>query len=378
MMPTDLMEKSPNPNQPSNLARNTLAVLVIGILIVACFWVLQPFLSSLIWAAMLVIALWPLFIKLQARLWGKRWLAVTVMIVLLLLLLFVPIILAVVTIAERADEVVAWCKSLPQMKIPAPPEWLGKVPLAGHWLVEHWQKYAAASPEELARLSKSLAPYARQAVGWFAGKAGSFGLLLLHFLLSVAIAGVLFMHGESAAAAVRAFARRLAGQQGEDIAVLSAKAVRGVALGIVVTALVQSALGGIGLFVAGVPAAFLLTAVMLLLCIMQIGPSLILIPAAIWLFWSGEKVTGSLFSVWAILVIMIDNFLRPVLIRRGADLPLLLILVGVLGGLVAFGIIGLFIGPVILAVVFTLLKAWVQEDLAAPAADPNSPGEKSR
>lgn len=362
------MENPLNPNGSSNLARTTLAVLFIGVLIIACFWVLQPFLSSFVWAVMLVIATWPLFLKLQARLWGKRPLAVTVMMVLMLLLLFLPIIYAVVTIAERADDVIAWCKSIPQIKIPPPPAWLDKIPLAGHWLVEHWQKYAAASPDELAKLSSSLAPYATKAVSWFAGKAGSFGLLLLHFLLSVAIAGVLFLHGEDAASAARAFARRLAGQQGEDVVVLSAKAVRGVALGIVVTALIQSTLGGIGLFLAGVPAAFLLTAVMLLLCIMQVGPGLVLIPAAIWLFWSGHNVTGGIFSVWAVLVTMIDNFLRPILIRRGADLPLMLILVGVIGGLIAFGIIGLFIGPVILAVVFTLLKAWVNEGTVASAS----------
>jgi predicted PurR-regulated permease PerM len=371
------MEHSSNKNGSANLARNTLAVLFIGMLIAACFWVLRPFLSSFVWAAMVVIATWPLFIKLQARLWGKRWMALTVMMVLLLLLLFVPIIFAVLTIAEHADQVIGWCKSLPETKIPVAPEWLGKIPGIGQWLVEHWNKYAAAGPEELAKISKSLAPYAAKLVSWFASKAGSFGLLLIHFVLSVVIAGVLFLHGEDAAAAVKAFARRLAGQQGEDVAVLSAKAIRGVALGIVVTALVQSTLGGLGLFFAGVPGAFLLTAVMLLLCIMQIGPSLVLFPAAVWLFWSGHTAAGVVFTVWAVLVTMIDNFLRPVLIRRGADLPLMLILVGVLGGLVAFGIIGLFIGPVILAVVYTLLKAWVNEDSAANAASPNPPPKQS-
>lgn len=368
------MEHFTNTGGSPNLARNTLAVLFIGALIIACYWVIEPFIGSLIWAATLVIATWPMFLKLQAWLGGRRWLAVTVMIVLLLLVLFVPIILSVLTIAEHADKVIAWCKTVPDMKVPAPPDWLGKIPVAGHWLMEHWQKYAAATPDELAKLSKYLAPYATQVVGWFAGKAGSFGLLLLHFFLSVAIAGVLFMRGETVAVAVCAFARRLAGQQGEAVAVLSARAVRAVALGIVVTALVQSTLGGLGLFVAGVPGALLLTAVMLLLCIMQVGPSLVLVPVAIWLFWSGDKVAGVIFSIWCVLPMTIDNFLRPVLIRRSADLPMWLILVGVLGGLIAFGIIGLFIGPVILAVVFTLLKVWIGEPPALVRAAPPEPG----
>lgn len=347
----------------TNLARTTLAVLFIGILIAATFWVLRPFLTSLVWAAMIVIATWPMFLKLETKLWGKRWLAVLVMTVLLLLVLIVPLVFAVLTILERADGVIAWVKSISvsDIKIPPAPEWLGKIPAIGHWAVDQWQRIATVSPEELAKLSKSAAPYATKIVGWFVGQAGNFSLLLLHFLLSVAIAAVLYTHGEVAATGIRAFARRLAGQQGEDVAVLSAKAVRGVALGIVVTALVQSSLGGVGLFFAGVPAAVLLTAVMLLCCVMQIGPGIVLIPAAIWLYWSGDKVTATIFLVWAIFVCTIDNFLRPILIRKGADLPLLLILAGVIGGLVGFGIIGLFIGPVILAVAYTLVRAWVSE-----------------
>ena len=355
------MNQSAQISASNNLARNTLTILFLGALTLATFWVLRPFLSSFIWAAMIVIASWPLFLQIQARVGGRRWLAVLIMTVLLLLVLIVPIVFAVLTIMERADDIVAWVKSfsVSDVKIPPPPEWLGKIPVLGHWAVDQWQRVAAVSPEELAKLSKSVAPYATKTVGWFVGQAGSFGLLLLHFLLSVAMAAVLYAHGETAAAGVRAFARRLAGQQGDEIAVLSAKAVRGVALGIVVTAFVQSSLGGIGLFFAGVPAALLLTAVMLFCCVLQVGPGIVLIPSALWLYWKGDHVTATIFLVWAIFVCTIDNFLRPVLIRKGADLPLLLILIGVFGGLIAFGIIGLFIGPVILAVAYTLVRAWV-------------------
>lgn len=340
----------------SDLTRTTLAVLFIGILIGACFWIMRPFLTSLLWAAMIVIATWPFFIKLQARLWGKRWLAVLVMTVLLLLVLIVPICFSVLTIIDRTDEITGWFKSLADVKIPPPPGWVANIPVIGDSAVERWQNFAAVRPEEL---SKLLAPYASKLVAWFVGQAGNFGLLVLHFLLSIAMAAVLYTYGETAAEGIRKFARRLAGQSGDEVAVLSAKAIRGVALGIVVTALVQSSLGGVGLFLAGVPAAVLLTALMLMLCIAQIGPALVLIPAAIWLFHSGQNFTGILFSVWAIFVGTIDNFLRPILIRKGVDLPLLLIITGVIGGLIGFGIIGLFIGPVILAVTFTLVRAWV-------------------
>jgi predicted PurR-regulated permease PerM len=362
----------PTKTDSSDLTRTTLAVLFIVVLIAACFWVIHSFLSSLLWAAMIVIATWQYFLKLQTRLWGKRWLAILVMSVLLLLVLIIPICFAVLSIVERKDEIVGWFKSLTTVKIPPPPGWLENIPLVGGSAVEHWQSLAAVSPEEL---SNKLSPYASKLVAWFVSQAGNFSLLVLHFLLSIAIAAVLYANGETAASGIRQFARRLAGQSGDEVAVLSAKAVRGVALGIVVTALVQSLCGGIGLFLAGVPAAALLTAVMLILCIAQIGPGLVLIPAAIWLFYTGHNLAGSLFAVWAVFVCTINNFLQPVLIRKGVDLPMLLIITGVIGGLISFGIIGLFIGPVILAVTFTLLRAWISsgDNFAAPVSAESAP-----
>ncbi len=350
----------------SDLTRTTLAVLFIGILIAASFWVMRPFLSSLLWAAMIVIATWPSFLKLQARLWGKRWLAVLVITILLLLVLIVPVCFAVMTILDRSDEIVGWFKSLSSVKIPPPPGWLEKIPMVGASVTERWQHFAAVSPDEL---SKLLSPYATKLVTWFVGQAGNFTVLVLHFLLSIAIAAVLYAHGETAANGIRKFARRLASETGDEAAVLSAKAIRGVALGIVVTALVQTSLAGVGLFLAGVPGAVLLTAVILILCIAQVGPALVMIPATIWQFYSGHNLSGSLLAVCTIVVCTIDNFLRPVLIRKGVELPILLIITGVIGGLIGFGVIGLFIGPVILAVTFTLLRAWVSRGESVAAAE---------
>jgi len=340
----------------SDLTRTTLAVLFICLLIAASIWVMRPFITSLLWAAMIVIATWPFLLKLQARLWGKRWLAVLVMTVLLLLVLIVPICLAVMTIQDHSDEIVGWFSSLSTAKIPPPPGWIEKIPIVGTSVAERWQHIAAVSPEEL---SKVLSPYASKLVAWFVSQAGNFTGMVLHFLLSIAIAAVLYAHGETAAGGIRKFARRLASETGDEVTILSAKAIRSVALGIVVTALVQSSLAGVGLFFAGIPGAGLLTAVAFMLCIAQIGPVLVMLPATIWLFYSGHSLAGTLFAIWTIVVCTLDNVLRPVLIRKGADLPMLLIITGVIGGLIGFGIIGLFIGPVILAVTYTLLRAWV-------------------
>ena len=184
-------------------------------------------------------------------------------------------------------------------------------------------------------------------------------MVVLEFFLMVIISAILYANGESAAAGVRKFARRLAGRDGEEAVVLAAKAVRGVALGIVITAIIQSCIGGIGLAVTGVPTAALLTAVMFMLCLAQIGPSVVLVPAVIWLYWVHGALWGTVLLVFTVPAMTIDSFIRPMLVRKGADLSLVLIMAGVIGGLIAFGIIGLFIGPVVLAVTYTLLKAWV-------------------
>jgi len=151
---------------------------------------------------------------------------------------------------------------------------------------------------------------------------------------------------------------------------LGGRAIRAVALGVVVTAVVQSTVAGIGLAIAGIPYAGLLTAVVFMLCIAQIGPILVMIPAVIWLYATGSPGMGTFLLIWGIAVVAMDNILRPWLITRGANLPLLLIFAGVIGGLLGFGIIGLFVGPVVLAVTYTLLTAWVREGAMPPGQAP--------
>jgi predicted PurR-regulated permease PerM len=353
-----------------DVTHTTLAVLFIGVLIAATFWILRPFLISIIWAALIVIATWPVLVRLEARVAKKRGLAVAIMTAVILLIVLVPLILAVRTIVVNAEDIAARVRSLVSLTIPSPPQWLEHFPLQGKKLAARWSEYAALSPEERA---SRVTPYARTLIQWFVAQAGSFGMTMLSFLLTTIIAAIMYAKGEVVRSGVLSFARRLAGQQGEEVALLAAKAVRGVALGVVLTALIQTALGGIGLFITGVPAAALLTAVMFMLCLAQIGPALVLIPAIIWLYWQGSAIWGTILLIFTILALTIDNVVRPILIKKGADLPLLLIFAGVIGGLIAFGVIGLFIGPVMLAVTYTLLKAWVtgsvQEDATSSSIE---------
>jgi predicted PurR-regulated permease PerM len=347
------------PPPPSrDLARITLAVLVIGLMIVACLWILKPFLGATIWATMIVVATWPMMRGVEARLGGRRWAAVTLMTLVMLLVLVVPVVLAVATIVNHADEMVAWAKAVVAAGIPAPPAWVEQLPLVGEKVGGQWRQLAATPPEDLMARAT---PYARQAVQWFAAQAGGFGLMLLQFLLIVLITAILYATGETAARGVRRFARRLADEKGEDSVVLAGQAIRAVALGVVVTAVVQSTVAGIGLALVGIPYAAVLTAIIFILCIAQLGPTLVMVPAVAWLYWTGDPVWGTVLLVWTVIVGTMDNFLRPILIKRGADLPLLLILVGVIGGLISMGVIGLFVGPTILAVTYRLLESWISD-----------------
>ena len=341
-----------------DLIQSTLAIVLIGALLAACFWILRPFLPALIWAAMIVIATWPLLLIIQKKVHGRRP-AVMIMIGLLVLVFVIPFTLAVGTIAENAPQITALSKELINVGIPAPPNWVEQIPLVGESVAEFWQNTSTTAPEEL---TKRLSPYMRNMGGWLVTQAGSFGIMFLHLLLTLILATILYMNGEDAAKIMLRLSHRIAGERGEHAANLAALSVRAVAQGVVVTALAQSLLAGIGLAVVGIPYASLLTALIFMLTIAQIGAGPVLIPAIIWLFWSGSTGWGIAMLIWSIFVMGMDGFLRPYLIRRNANLPLLLIFAGVIGGLISFGVIGLFIGPVLLAVCYTLMLAWINEE----------------
>ena len=351
-----------------DLARVLLAVLSIGLLIAISLWVLLPFLGAMVWGVAIVAATWPLMLRLQALLFGRRSLAVLLLTVLLLLILFIPLSLVVGAIVKNASEIIAWVRALGSFQLPPPPDWLVNLPVVGTRLGQVWQHIAGSGIEQLA---KEAAPYAATVAAWLIGQIGNLGMVVVQFLLTVAVTAIFYLNGEAAARLVLRFGYRLAGERGVNVMQLAGRAIRGVALGIVVTALVQSALGGIALVIAGVPFAALLAAVMFVLCIAQIGPMLVLVPAVIWLYWNGDAGWGTFLLVSTAVVGTMDNFLRPFLIKKGADLPLLLIFGGVIGGLFAFGLIGIFVGPVVLAVTYTLLDAWMN-DLPYPPDAPES------
>ena len=352
----------------NDIARTMFAVLFIGALLGGSIWILWPFVGPGIWATMVVVTTWTLMLRIQAKLWQRRWLAVTVMTLLLLLLFVVPLAMAIVTIVDSADQLVSWAKLAADYHLPpVPPRWVVDLPLVGSTIERAWAQATVIGVRELL---PRLSPYAGNVTRWFVGQVGGIGTLMLQFFLTVVVAAVLYGMGESAADLVRRFARRLGGSTGVGAVELAGSALRGVALGVGVTAVIQAVLAAIGLGLAGVPFTGLLTAVTFMFCLAQVGPVPVLLPAAIWAIWAGSTGWGIFLLVWAAVVATIDNVLRPWLIQRGADLPLVLIFAGVIGGLFAFGLVGIFVGPVVLAVSYTLLEAWIKRvETAQPQAD---------
>ncbi len=273
----------------ADITHTTLSVIVLLLLITSTFWVLSPFLMPILWASIISVATWPFILKLEAALGNRRGLAVAMMTATILLIVFVPVLLALATIVSSAQGLTAEIQSLQSIALPGPPSWLQGVPFVGEKISTEWRTIAALGPDER---SAALTPYLQTVLQWFVARAGSVGSMLLQFLLTTIITAIMLANGEIVRDGILRFAERLAGRQGYDVAVLAGRAIRGVVLGVVVTALIQAAIGAIGLVVSGIPAAALLTAVTLFLCLAQLGPWLVLGPAVGWLYLVGARRPG--------------------------------------------------------------------------------------
>lgn len=347
---------SPVADSQSELIRRLLSVLVVALLAGMSLWILAPFLPAFIWGATIAVATWPVLQRLQVRFGGRRGPAVTVMTLVMLLAFFVPLLILVTSLLDHTGDLASWGSELARKGLPPAPEWLRGVPVVGARLSERWTSLAAMNSDELVAAAT---PWVGKATSWLLAKAGGLLMLTVQFLLTAILTTILFLHGEKVGAAAIALARKLAGDSGEELVVLAGRSVRGVALGVVVTALIQTVLSGIMLFATGVPGVGLLSGIVLVLCLAQLGPLLVLAASVGWLYWTGHPTAGTVLLVASLIIVTLDNFLRPVLIKRGANLPLLLVFAGVIGGMLSFGVLGIFVGPVILAVTYTLLGAWV-------------------
>jgi predicted PurR-regulated permease PerM len=344
--------------QSRDLARGTLAVVFILGLTAVSIWILSPFIAALIWATTLVVATWPILLWLQKSFGGKRKWAVLVMTGALGLLVLLPIFFGVRSVVVHSSDITAWVENLPNASLPSAPAWLAGMPVGGERLAKQWNELAAAGS---AGVRAYIAPHGREILKGLMSRVGGVLLMFVYLLVTIIIAAALYGTGEKVAAGVLAFARRLGGSAGEDAARLAVLATRGVAMGVVVTALIQALLAGAGMAIAGVKFAGLLSVGVFVCCLAQLGPIPFMLIGVIMLYAGNHPVPATILLVWMIFVGTVDNIIRPLLIKRSVDLPLALIFSGVIGGLIAFGVLGLIVGPVVLAVAQQLIAKWIAD-----------------
>jgi predicted PurR-regulated permease PerM len=347
------------------LIRRLAMILGLAAIAAVSVWIMAPFLPAILWAGTIAVATWPLLLRLQATLGGRRWAAVTLLTLLLAVCFFIPLLLLVGTIAHHAGDAADIATDLSTNGLPAPPAWVATIPLAGRRIAAEW---TALSSMDVTAVRERLEPALKVATQWLLGSAGSLLRLVFQVLLTMVITALMYSNGEKIVVGLRAFFRRIGGEGAEALLPLAASSARGVALGVVVTAVLQAFLTGVALALAGVPGAALLGGLALVFCLAQLGPLFILAAAVAWLYWSHQTTAATVLLVASIGLVSMDNILRPILITRGAKLPLLLVFVGVIGGMITLGLIGIFIGPVMLAVGWTLLQAWVGRVSVADAS----------
>ncbi|MFM7275512.1 MAG: AI-2E family transporter [Gammaproteobacteria bacterium] len=351
-----------HPDHERQLRLATAVAIRLGVLALLIGWcavIRFPFLLPIAWGAIIAVALHGPYRMLRARLGGRRALAAACLVLVMLATILAPALLIGGSIAQEAQVLVdAWLAG--ELSIPRPSARVAEWPLVGDRIHEYWTLAAENTREALARL----APHLGDVGPWLLGAVAGFGMALLQAVFAIVLSGVMLATARDGASTARAVAVRLGGERGEALLELATAAIRGVTRGIVGVALIQSLLAGFGLLVAGVPAAGLLTVLMLVLCIVQLGPGLVMVPAAIWLFANAATGVALAFTVWTVLLMPVDNILKPLLMGRGVDVPLLVIFPGAIGGFLTQGIIGLFVGAVVLALGYQLGKEWLHD---APA-----------
>jgi predicted PurR-regulated permease PerM len=343
--------------QRSQLISNAIVLACLAALLLGVLAVLRPFLSAIIWAAIIVVATWPIMLRVQRLCGGHRSLAVAAMTSGLFVAVVGPVALLLGTLVTRLPELRDLGTRLFSAPWPGPPAWLERMPY-GAQLSAQWQHAAVQSPEYWAGAVK---PYLATVAVWLSQHVGTLGGVTVDFLLTLVLVVVFYLHGEALAKWTLRLAKRVGGARGVESTVLAGQAMRAIAAGVVLTALVEAVLSGLGLWLVGIPAAGVLTSIIFMLCVMQIGPMPVLIPGALWLLFQEHVGWGISLAIWALTMSIGDGILRPWLIQRGAKLPFMLVLVGVIGGLLAFGVTGIFVGPMLLAVVQRLMERWMDD-----------------
>lgn len=336
-------------------------IALVTLLALGCFLILQPFVAAILFAAIVCVTTWPLHAWLLARLGSRPALASACTTLLLMLVVLVPMVFLALSLADAVPALVEKLREVVQRAAMGPPEWLVKIPFIGGQLDAYWHSLAE-SREEFNKLLKQLYDPARTVLLKTVALTGE-GLLQIVLVLFIAF--FLYRDGPALGRRLEDSSRRLGGELGEQMLALARSTVMGVMVGIVGTAAAQALVALVGFLIAGVPGAMLLAAAIFFLSMIPVGPPLVWGGAAFWLYDQGQTGWAIFMAIYGIAVISsVDNFVKPLLISRTASLPILLIALGVFGGVLAFGFIGIFLGPVLLALGLVLAEKWT----AAPSA----------
>ncbi len=340
-----------------NVIEAAIKIAILGIMVIWTFLLIRPFMIPVIWGIILAVATEPFIGRLGKMLGGRKSLAAVLFVLVIIAALVIPSVLLVI---ESIDTVQTISEQMQNktLVIPPPPAKVADWPFIGDTVHQAWQLFST----NLEAALKQFAPQLKTAAGTLLGSVGGGVLGLFMIIISTCIAGVFLAKAEKSSAVAEKIITRFAGDKGAEITSLATATIRGVMQGVVGVAVIQAILSAIGMVVVGVPAAGLWSVLVLVCAVSQLPPMLVLGPVAAYVFSVADTTPAVVFLVWALFVSVSDGFLKPLLMGRGVDIPMLVILLGALGGMMLFGIIGLFVGAVVLAIMYTLFMAWVEEE----------------
>ena len=338
----------------------------LGLLAFLVYWsfiLVRPFIPILVWSMVLTVALYPVYDWLSAHLGDRPKLAAATITVIILAIIIGPVTWLGFGLVDGL-QALAGQLGAGTLVLPSPPEGVKDWPIVGGQIYTLWDHAST----NLAAALRELAPLLKPLAGPVLGFAGSAGFGTLKFVAAVAISGFLFHYGPRLVAAIRRIQARLVTQRSQDFVALAGLTIRTVAQGVIGVAVLQALLAGVGLKLAGVPHAGILAFAVLILAILQIGSAVVLFPVIIWIWATKDFAVALPLTIYLVVVGLADNILKPMLMGRGLNTPMLVIFIGVLGGMLAHGILGLFVGPIILAVTWELIMAWMREEQAEAAS----------
>lgn len=340
-----------------------IALLIV--LVLGCYFVLRPFLSAVLLAAILSSSTWPVYRRIERAVGGRSGMASAIMVAIVTGVLIVPLVVVGVSLTDDIRSVIEMARHLLTEGPPSPPDWVLKIPMVGSTLHERWQEMAGSGTRLTEELIKYLAPLRE----WGLSVAAALGEGILYLTLSVFISFFIYRDSRTLPIRVQGLLARVGGKRGATMLRIADSTIKSVIYGIIGTAIAQGFLAGVGMFIAGVPSALLLGALTCVLALAPFGSSIAWAVAAVWLFQQNEVGSAIFLVVWGLLVVStIDNFLKPYFISKGSKLPFILVFLGGLGGVLAFGFLGIFIGPTLLAIAYTIFQ-----DIERSQVDGGSP-----